>query len=138
MRTWLAVAFGLLLPVGVAAAPLDEFARCLADTGVTYYWTTSCPHCQRQQALFGRSMRLLNAVECSSGCPGITAYPTWRFADGSRVTGFTQPAVLASRTRCALDRPASPLDDGPTDDASGDGTRTRYLGGAKLIEVPRR
>jgi hypothetical protein len=33
---------------------------------------------------------------------GIKAYPTWEFADGERVTGELQLAVLAEKTQCVL------------------------------------
>jgi hypothetical protein len=146
MRRWIAVALGVLLPVHVAAAPLDEFARCLTAEGVTYYFTTWCPHCQRQQALFGRAFRHLRAVDCTDGCPGVSSFPTWTFRDGSRLTGFRSPEVLATRTRCPLGGSTEPPDTGgdtdpaadPTLDSAGDGTHVRHLGGAKFIEVPRR
>src|SRR3989344_7482831 len=72
---------------------LDGFAQCLADKEVIFYGAFWCPHCQTQKALFGRSVKLLPYVECSTPdgndqlqiCKdeGIESYPTWEFPDGT-------------------------------------------------------
>src|SRR5471030_2574861 len=73
----------------------DVFAQCLKDKGATFYGAFWCPHCQAQKKEFGSSVKLLPYVECStpdaSGqtqiCidKGITSYPTWILADGTRI-----------------------------------------------------
>ncbi len=93
--------------------PHDALAQCLADNGATFYGAYTCPHCQEQKRMFGRSERLLPYVECA--LPGgqgqteecqqanITGYPTWEFADGSRLQGVQQLATLAARTGCSVE-----------------------------------
>ncbi len=91
---------------------LDEFASCLKTKNAVFYGAFWCPHCQNQKALFGNSAKLLPYVECSlpdgqsqtQVCidKKIDGYPTWEFADGSRLTGEVALADLAKKTGCAL------------------------------------
>ncbi len=91
---------------------LDEFATCLAESGTKFYGAFWCPHCQAQKALFGASAKNLPYVECSTldgknrtqVCidEDIASYPTWEFADGSRISGETSLQTLAEKTSCAL------------------------------------
>lgn len=91
---------------------LDDFARCLDESGVTFYGAFWCPHCQEQKEMFGNSERLLPYVECSTAngqgttitCQQekITSYPTWEFADGSRQTGVLSLQALAEKSGCEL------------------------------------
>jgi hypothetical protein len=100
----------LLTVGGVARATLDDFARCLTKAGARFYGTSWCPHCAAQRRLFGTAFNRVAYVECSVGgsqeitseCTqaGITSYPTWTFADGSRQTGELSLQQLASRTGC--------------------------------------
>jgi len=122
-NTWLwvigaLVAFGALIggTLWYRSTPgtLDSFAQCLGDQGVTFYGAFWCPHCQNQKALFGKSEKYLPYVECStpdgkSQLPicddaGVTGYPTWEFADGSRLGGEIPLATLAEKTNCELPR----------------------------------
>jgi thiol-disulfide isomerase/thioredoxin len=90
----------------------DAFAQCIADAGATFFGAFWCPHCQEQKRMFGNSERLLPYVECSTPdgqnqtqiCidEGIRTYPTWEFADGSRMEGVTELAELAEKTGCEL------------------------------------
>jgi len=90
----------------------DTFATCLKDKGTTFYGAFWCPHCQAEKKLFGSSVKLLPYVECStpdgSGqtqvCidKGIKGYPTWEFADGSRLNGEIPLEQLAEKTSCTL------------------------------------
>lgn len=90
----------------------DTFATCLKDKGAVFYGAFWCQHCQSQKKLFGSSQRLLPYVECSlpSGqgqtqeCKdkGIESYPTWEFADGTRLNGEIPLATLAEKTLCVL------------------------------------
>lgn len=96
---------------GSSIADYDTFATCLADAGATFYGAFWCPHCQDQKELLNDS-DTVPYVECSTPdgesqtqvCidAGITSYPTWRFADGSELTGVQQLSVLADKTSCAL------------------------------------
>lgn len=90
----------------------DVFAQCIADSGAKFYGAFWCPHCQDQKTMFGKSASLLPYIECSTPdgqgqlqvCKdaGITGYPSWDFADGSRENGLVQMDVLAQKTNCPL------------------------------------
>ena len=90
----------------------DTFAQCLKDSGTKFYGAFWCPHCQEQKAMFGKSEKLLPYTECSlpdgktttQVCVDaeIKTYPTWEFADGSRVTGTQTLAALSAKTSCPL------------------------------------
>jgi thiol-disulfide isomerase/thioredoxin len=91
---------------------LDSFAQCLKDKGATFYGAFWCPHCQNTKRMFGRSAKLLPYVECSTPdgkgqiqiCADkkIESYPTWVFADGSRLNGEVTLQQLAEKTSCTL------------------------------------
>ncbi len=88
----------------------DTVAQCIADSGATFYGAFWCPHCQATKAVFGKSAKLLPYVECSQPngkgqlpiCEeaGVQGYPTWRFADGSELSGERSIAELAAKTNC--------------------------------------
>lgn len=89
----------------------DAFATCLKEKGAVFYGASWCVHCKAQKKLFGSSAKLLPYVECSTPngeqtqfCKDekIGGYPTWRFADGSELTGKVPLAVLAEKTSCQL------------------------------------
>ncbi|MFA6520393.1 MAG: hypothetical protein WCT44_02165 [Candidatus Paceibacterota bacterium] len=90
----------------------DEFATCLKDKGAVFYGAYWCPHCQSQKKLFGSSQKLIPYVECSTAngqgqlpvCTDkkIEGYPTWEFADGSRMNGEIPLQKLAEKTACVL------------------------------------
>ncbi len=94
------------------AGELDPFASCLKESGAKYYAAFWCPNCKNQEALFGRSAKLLPRVECSTPdskgqlpvCEeaGIKGYPTWIFADGSRESGVQPLERLSELTSCPL------------------------------------
>lgn len=92
-------------------APNDALAQCLADKGAKFYGAYWCPHCQAQKEAFGNSARLLPYIECAATgnsqtqeCTdaGVKSYPTWVFADGSRVTGEQTLTALAQKTNCQV------------------------------------
>lgn len=95
----------------------DTVAQCINDSGAVFYGAFWCSHCQATKAMFGKSARLLPYVECSepdgSGqlavCKdkNIEGYPTWEFADGSRLGGERSIEELATKTSCT---PALELD----------------------------
>lgn len=90
----------------------DEFAMCLKDKGAVFYGAFWCTHCQATKKMFGSSQKLLPYVECSTPdgngqlaqCAEkkIMGYPTWEFADGSRLTGELSFETLAEKTSCVL------------------------------------
>lgn len=89
----------------------DTFAKCVADSGATFYGAYWCPHCATQKGLFKNSKEI-PYVECSlpnrAGeteiCRemNIETYPTWILADGERLVGVQQLTVLAQRTGCEI------------------------------------
>lgn len=91
--------------------PYDGFAQCLTDAGAKFYGAYWCPHCQNQKKAFQNSSKL-PYVECSTPngqgqlqvCTdaGITGYPTWVFADGTRLDGERELQELAEKTNCEL------------------------------------
>lgn len=91
---------------------LDGFAQCLKDEGAVFYGAFWCPHCQKQKTMFGKSQKLLPYVECStpdgkgqlSECieKKIESYPTWVFADATRLSGEIPLETLAEKTSCTL------------------------------------
>lgn len=91
---------------------LSNLAQCLKESGATFYGTFWCSHCQSQKEMFGSAASKLPYIECStpdgkSQLPicaekEITGYPTWIFADGSRVLGDLSLEDLASRSGCEL------------------------------------
>jgi glutaredoxin len=101
----------LLLLVGCGPS-YDTFATCLTEKGVTMYGAFWCPHCVRQKEAFGSSFDLINYVECSlpdkSGqtqvCidAKVESYPTWEFADGSRLTGEQPLDRLGQKAGCEV------------------------------------
>lgn len=100
------------------AAPsvYEPFASCLKEQGATFYGAFWCPHCQAQEKEFKMSRQELEKiglyVECSmpdgqtqtQACieKGIQSYPTWIFADGSRLSGEIPLDQLAAKTACEL------------------------------------
>jgi hypothetical protein len=115
---------GLLLLIAVIAVGLfafihhqqgtryKAFAQCLSDKGAKMYGAYWCPHCADQKELFGASFQYVNYTEC--GIKGsrslaqvctdanVQHFPTWVFADGSRVEGKHELEFLSQETGCAL------------------------------------
>lgn len=98
--------------IKVGPSNLDGFAQCLKDKGAIFYGAFWCPHCQNTKRMFGSAADLLPYVECSTpdgkeqlqACKDkqINNYPTWEFADGSRLTGERTLQELAEKTACTL------------------------------------
>jgi hypothetical protein len=128
------LAFVALLAAPAAASDLADFARCLARAGATYYTADWCPHCARQNDMFGNALRHLRMVDCTDGCDDVRSFPTWTFRDGSTHKGVATFATLASRTGCGLGARDEPeASEGP--ERTEGGQRERYMGGAKIIDV---
>lgn len=117
---------GIILVVGIAIflivnSPSSSsngdtytaFTQCIAASGAKFYGAYWCPHCNDQKDLFGDAKDELPYVECAlPGNPntmtqeckdaGIEGYPTWIFADESRLSGTQSLETLAEKTACAL------------------------------------
>ncbi len=94
---------------------LDEFAVCLEEQGAVFYGSYTCQFCAMQKTMFGRSASKLPYVECNltdengNGVlnpvceeEDIESYPTWKFTDGTVVTGVQELEFLAEKTSCEL------------------------------------
>lgn len=103
---------GFAIFKGAAPSQYDSFAQCLTDKGTIMYGAWWCPHCQNQKNLFGTSFKKVTYVECSPNqtktmseqCKndGIEGYPTWVFADGTKVSGEQTFDFLAEKSGCEL------------------------------------
>lgn len=106
----------LILSVFAAAcsssASYDEFAKCLTTNGMTFYGAFWCPHCQVMKERFGDSNKYIQYVECDArgqnpqpetcDAKGIEGYPTFIFADGTRLSGQQPLSELAMAAGCSL------------------------------------
>ncbi len=98
-----------------APGQYDEFAKCMTLKDVKFYGAFWCPHCAEQKAMFGKSTKYLNYIECStpdrSGQTAICidkkieSYPTWEFSDGSRLAGVVSIQSLSEKSGCAASAP---------------------------------
>lgn len=90
----------------------DEYAMCLKNKGAVLYGTFWSPHTDEQKSRLGSSYKYLPYVECSTPdamgqtqiCKDkkINVYPTWVFADGSRLSGNYTTEQLGIKTGCEL------------------------------------
>lgn len=90
----------------------DDFAQCITNSGAKFYGTFWCSHCNNQKKMFGKSVKKLPYVECSTPdgknqlpiCKdnNIEGYPTWVFSDQSRMTGELSFETLSEKTQCKL------------------------------------
>ncbi|HXM22753.1 MAG TPA: hypothetical protein VN948_15960 [Terriglobales bacterium] len=91
---------------------LDAFAKCLTAKQAKMYGAFWCPHCEDQKEKFGSSFEYAPYVECGIKgskdiepvCTeaGIKRFPTWIFADGTRVEGAHELGFLGEQTGCSL------------------------------------
>lgn len=91
---------------------LNAFAQCLTAKQAKMYGAFWCPHCEDQKEKFGSSFQYAPYIECgikgskaiAAVCTeaGIKRYPTWVFADGTRVEGEHELQFLADQTGCNL------------------------------------
>jgi len=91
---------------------LDAFAQCLGTKQAKMYGAYWCPHCAEQKELFGSSFDYAPYVECGikgsratqQVCldAGVKRYPTWVFADGTRVEGKQELQFLSEKSGCTL------------------------------------
>lgn len=95
-----------------APGNIDGFAQCLSDKGAKFYGAFWCSHCASQKKMFGDSFEKVNYIECSTPdgnsqlkeCEeaGISGYPTWKFADDTRIEGEVTLEALSQKTGCEL------------------------------------
>jgi thiol-disulfide isomerase/thioredoxin len=88
-----------------ATPEIQALSSCLRDSGALMYGAYWCPHCEEQREMFGTAVDDLPYIECTeqeARCAqaGIQGYPTWIFADGSRVSGTQTFGELAEMSGC--------------------------------------
>lgn len=91
----------------------DGFAECLTESGAKMYGAYWCAACIEQKRMFGNSWDRIEYIECSlpnnagqtQECisEGIQSYPTWEFADGSRLSGVLTEDQLRDKTGCLVE-----------------------------------
>lgn len=84
---------------------LDTLASCLTEKGAVMYGAYWCSHCQEQKKEFGAAFSKVTYVECEvqkQKCAdeNIQGFPTWKFADGSSVSGAQEFSALAKKAGC--------------------------------------
>ena len=84
---------------------LVTLAQSLSDAGATFFGAAWCPACLEQKRLFEDGQDFLPFVEVTNpdrslnavgDANNIMTFPTWEFADGTRVEGVQSLANLAS------------------------------------------
>lgn len=105
---------GMLVVSGCTGSSADTtkntlLAECLTTQWATMYGTNRCSHCQKQKELFGyEAFTKINFVDCDKnkntcGLAGVQGYPTWVFADGSKLEGTQTLDALAAQAGCSSD-----------------------------------
>ena len=84
----------------------DDFAKCLSESGATKYGTDWCGYCKQQKALFGKSFKYVDYVNCDYNkdeciLEGVTGYPTWKI-NGESYSGVQSFERLSQLTGCEL------------------------------------
>lgn len=90
-----------------AEGKLDDFAKCLAQKGITMYGADWCPHCQNEKKAFGSSFKFVPYIECPADpkkCidKGIEGYPTWILPSGKKLVGEQGLQKLSEESGCEL------------------------------------
>lgn len=94
-------------PKQASSEKLTAFAQCLAEKKITMYGAAWCSHCQREKANFGPAFQYVPYVECPENeklcaAKGVTGYPTWIDAAGTKYSGEQGLDGLAKITGCVL------------------------------------
>lgn len=106
-----------LFAEGEAANDLVAFAKAIKDSGAVMYGGIWCKFCNEQKALFADGADYLPFVEVTNADrtpnqiaidENITSYPTWVFADGSRLEGVQTLATLSQKTGIAIPQSSTP------------------------------
>lgn len=89
----------------IGAVDLVALAEALADAQVKFYGAAWCPVCTAQKELFEDGAQLLPFIEVTNPdrtlnsvgqSNNIDTFPTWVFADGTRLEGLQSLKVLAA------------------------------------------
>lgn len=116
-------ALATALPVATAAegepAPdLVQFAKDLSAAGVQYFGAYWCPACTQQKELFEDGQNELPFFEVTNPdrtlnalgqAEAITQFPTWKFPDGTVVSGVQSLAQLSALSGLAIPQSEQPI-----------------------------
>jgi hypothetical protein len=85
----------------------DDFAKCVADKGLTMYGAAWCSHCAAEKKAFGNSFKYIKYVECPDNIKlctdlGIISFPTWIDGAGVKHEGEQGLSGLAKISGCEL------------------------------------
>jgi hypothetical protein len=85
---------------------LEEFAKCLTESGVVMYGTKYCGHCSNQKESFGDAFEFVNYVECTENrdlcvAKNIMSVPAWEI-DGEFYVGEQKFGTLSNLSGCPL------------------------------------
>ena len=88
-----------------ATPEVQSLASCLRDSGTLFYGASWCHNCVTQKEMFASAESDLPYIECTKekqrcAQAGIEGYPTWIFADGTRLTGTQTFSELAESSGC--------------------------------------
>lgn len=93
-------------PTPQPAIPKVEFAQCLTDHGMKYYYTKTCVVCQEQKSLFGtEAYAKLNKFDCDVNpalcrSKGFGLGPAWETAAGKIFRGAMDLTSLHFAADC--------------------------------------
>jgi len=98
----------------ISSVGLEKITQVLNARGVKFYGASWCPHCATQKSWFRKSAKNLPYIECSTAGAGspqtqicvdakIESYPTWEFANGTRISTELMPVDLAYVLNIELD-----------------------------------
>jgi len=96
-----------------AAAGFGSFAECIKRSGAVLYDAHWCGNCVNQRNMFRGYANRLKVVQCyapgdsknmrkACEAAGVSSFPTWIFADGTKRIGGLGAEDLAGHTGCAL------------------------------------
>lgn len=85
----------------------DDFAKCLAEKGVSMAGAEWCSACQKQKRIFGEAFSFVDFKDCDKErewCLNqeIQYYPTWIFSDGRKVVGIQSIEKLSELSGCGV------------------------------------
>lgn len=89
-------------------------AKCIDDKGAKMYGAFWCPHCADQKKMFGKEAeKYMPYNECDARGENpvteecltldVKSYPTWIFADNSRLVGAIPLTELQEKTDCSAE-----------------------------------
>ncbi|HLG25715.1 MAG TPA: hypothetical protein VI588_02905 [Candidatus Gracilibacteria bacterium] len=98
-------------PLNMTEVQAADLAQCLKDQGAQMYGAFWCPHCAEQKRVFGdAAAKMLPYFECDPRGENpvtdlclelkIEKYPTWIFADGTRIQKVLTEDELKEQTGC--------------------------------------